>query len=205
METQPTQRSTAVILGPNNWTEWIRSIQRRAETLGVWKFVDPAGAEELQDSRYPEVKDVKPTAERYSDLSEDEKEELKEQRAQYRQNYEIVRTARLSVDRVSVIIEQSINPTYLSILNAATTTRKALEDLRDHLQPANDEAKEALKVKYRELSKPPAKAKLEQWTLEWESAFREAKRLEMVMLDEETMSQDFLMAAKKFTPELSTN
>src|SRR5439155_26191348 len=96
-------------------------------------------------------------------------------------------------------------PTYLSILNAATTTRKALEDLRDHLQPANDEAKEALKVKYRELSKPPAKAKLEQWTLEWESAFREAKRLEMVMLDEEMMSQDFLMTAKKFTPELSTN
>ena len=26
METQPTQRSVAIILGPNNWTEWIRSI-----------------------------------------------------------------------------------------------------------------------------------------------------------------------------------
>ena len=85
---------------------------------------------------------------------------MKEQRAQYRQNYEITRTARLSVDRVSVIIEQSINPTYLSILNAATTTRKALQDLRDHLQPASDEAKEILKVKYRELCKLPAKAKV---------------------------------------------
>src|SRR5256885_15826318 len=100
--------------------------------------------------------------------------------------------AHLSVNRVSIIIKQSINPTYLSILNAATTMCKALQDLRDYLQPASDEAKEALKVKYQELSKPPAKAKLEQWTLEWENAFREAKRLEMVMLDEEMMSQDFL-------------
>ena len=93
METQPTQKSTAVILGPNNWAEWIQSIQHRAETLGVWKFVDPAGAEELRDTQYPEPKDVNPTANRYSDLSEDEKEELKEQRAQYHQSYEITRTA----------------------------------------------------------------------------------------------------------------
>ena len=81
METQPIQRSIAVILGPSNWTEWIRSIQRRAETLGIWRFVDPAGVEELQDPGYPEIKDIKPTAEKYSDLSEDEKEDLREQRA----------------------------------------------------------------------------------------------------------------------------
>ena len=162
MEFQPIQRPIAVILGPNNWTEWIRSIQRRAETLGVWRYIDPAKTEELRDPSYPESKDVKPTATRYSDLSEDKKEELKEQRAFYRQNYEIVRTARLSIDRVSVIIEQSINPAYLSILNAATTTGKALQKLQDHLRPANDEAKEALKAKYRELCKPPPRTKVEQ-------------------------------------------
>ena len=100
---------------------------------------------------------------------------MKEQHAQYQQNYEITRMAQLSVDRVSIIIEQSINPKYLSILNAATTMHKALQDLCDHLQPASDEAKEALKVKYRELSKLPAKAKLEQWTLKWENTFQEAK------------------------------
>ena len=87
-------------------------------------------------------------ATRYSDLSEDEKEELKEQRALYRQSYEIARTARLSIDKVSVIIEQSINPAYLSILNAMTTTSEALKKLQDHLKPANDEAKKALKAKY---------------------------------------------------------
>ena len=106
---------------------------------------------------------------------------------------------------MSIIIEQSINPTYLSILNTATTTCKALQNLRDHLQPASDEAKEILKVKYRELCKPPAKAKVEQWTLEWESAFRKAEHLKILVLDEETMSHNFLMAAKKFTPELSMN
>lgn len=205
METQPTQRPTAAILGPNNWTEWIRSIQRRAETLGVWKYIDPAGAEELRDPSYPEPKDVKSTATKYSALSDDEKEELKEQRALYRQNFEIVRTARLSIDKVSVIIEQSINPAYLSILNAATTTGEALQKLQDHLRPANDEAKEALKAKYRELCKPPTKTKVEQWTLEWESAFREAKRLEILVLDDETMSQDFLTAVKKLTPDFSAN
>jgi hypothetical protein len=84
METQSTQQSVAVILGPNNWAEWIRSIQYRAETLGVWRFVDPAGAEELQDPHYPEPKDVKSAAGKYSDPSIDEKEELKEQYAQYR-------------------------------------------------------------------------------------------------------------------------
>ena len=93
METPSTQRSVAVILGLNNWTEWIHSIQHHAETLGVWKYIDSAGAEELQDPSYPEPKDVKPMATRYSDLSEDEKEELKEQRALYRQSYEITRTA----------------------------------------------------------------------------------------------------------------
>jgi len=205
METQPTQRSVAVILGPNNWTEWIRSIQRRAETLGVWKYIDPAGAEELQDPSYPEPKDVKPTATRYSNLSEDEKEELKEQCALYRQSYKIARTARLSIDKVSVIIEQSINPAYLSILNAVTTTSEALKKLQDHLKLANDEAKEALKAKYWELCKPPTKAKVEQWTLDWETAYREAKRLEIMILDDEMMSQDFLTAVKKFTPDFSTN
>jgi hypothetical protein len=82
-----------MILGPNNWAEWIRSIQRRAETLGVWTYIDPAGSTELQDPSYPEPKNVKSTATKYSDLSDDEKEELKEQRALYRQNFDIVRTA----------------------------------------------------------------------------------------------------------------
>ena len=70
--------------------------------------------------------------------------------------------ARLSVDRVSVIIEQSINPTYLSILNATATTHEALKNLCDHLQLASNEAKEILKVKYRELCKLLLKAKVEQ-------------------------------------------
>ena len=83
METQPTQKPIAVILGPGNWTEWIRSIQRRAETLGVWKYVDPNGDEELQDPKYPEPKDVNTEATKYSALDDDEKEELKELRAQY--------------------------------------------------------------------------------------------------------------------------
>ena len=87
-------------------------------------------------------------ATKYSNLSEDEKEELKEQHALYRQSYEITRTAQLSIDKVSVIIEQSINPAYLSILNAVTTTSKALKKLQDHLKPVNDKAKEALKAKY---------------------------------------------------------
>ena len=87
-------------------------------------------------------------ATRYSDLSEDEKEELKEQHALYRQSYEIARTARLSIDKVSIIIEQSINPAYLSILNAATTTSEALQKLQHYFQPENDEAKKALKAKY---------------------------------------------------------
>ena len=46
---------------------------------------------------------------------------------------------------------------------------------------------------------------MEQWTLEWESAFREAEYLKILVLDEETMSHDFLMAVKKFTPELLMN
>ena len=69
----------------------------------------------------------------------------------------------------------------------------------------NDEAKEALKAKYRELCKPPAKAKVEQWMLEWETAYCEAKCLEIMILDDETMSQDFLTAVKKFTPDFLTN
>ena len=85
---------------------------------------------------------------RYSDLSEDEKEELKEQHALYQQHYKIARMAQLSIDKVSVIIEQSFNSVYLSILNAATTTSKALKKLQNHLQPANNEVKEALKAKY---------------------------------------------------------
>src|SRR5438876_11595434 len=114
-------------------------------------------------------------ATRYSDLSKDEKEELKEQHALYWQYYKIARIARLSIDKVSIIIEQLINSAYLNILNAMTTTSKALKKLQDHLQPVNDEAKEALKAKYWELYKPPAKAKVEQWMLKWETAFREAK------------------------------
>ena len=113
--------------------------------------------------------------------------------------------AHLSVDRVSIIIEQSINPMYLSILNAAIITCKALQDLCDHLQPASNKAKEILKVKYRELCKPLAKAKVEQWTLKWKSVFCEAEHLKILVLDEETISHDFLMTAKKFTPELSTS
>src|SRR5439155_21852647 len=62
----------------------------------------------------------------------------------------------------------------------------------------------ALKVKYRDLCKSPVKVKIEQWTLEWEGAFREAKQLKMVILDKEMIAQDFLSVAKKFMPEFST-
>ena len=113
--------------------------------------------------------------------------------------------ASLSIDRVSIIIKQSINSIYLSILNATTTIHKALQDLHDYLQLASNKAKEILKVKYKELYKSPAKAKVEQWTLEWESAFREAEHLKILVLNKETMSHDFLIAAKKFILELSMN
>src|SRR5205809_1110389 len=62
IESQPIQRPIVVILGPNNWTEWIRSIQRCAKTLGVWRYIDSAGAEELRDPSYSEPKDIKPIA-----------------------------------------------------------------------------------------------------------------------------------------------
>ena len=105
METQPTQWPIAIILGLNNWTEWIRSIQYCVETLGIWKYIDPVKTEELWDLSYPEPKNIKPMATRYSDLSEDEKEELKEQHTLYRQYYEIIRMARLSINKVSIIIK----------------------------------------------------------------------------------------------------
>ena len=41
--------------------------------------------------------------------------------------------------------------------------------------------------------------------LEWETAFWEAKWLEIMILDDETMSQDFLTAVKKLMPEFSAN
>ena len=41
--------------------------------------------------------------------------------------------------------------------------------------------------------------------LDWETAYREAKRLEIIILDDETMSQDFLSAVRKYTPEFATN
>src|SRR5438876_337475 len=41
--------------------------------------------------------------------------------------------------------------------------------------------------------------------LDWETAYREAKRLEIMILDDETMSQDFLSAVRKYTPEFATN
>ena len=63
MEIQPRQRSTAVTLGSNNWTEWIWSIQCQVKTLGIWKFIDLAGAEELKDPYYLEAKGIKLTAE----------------------------------------------------------------------------------------------------------------------------------------------
>ena len=51
---------------------------------------------------------------------------------------------------------------YLSILNAMVTTHEALKNLYDYLQLASDKVKEILKVKYWELYKPSAKAKVEQ-------------------------------------------
>ena len=41
--------------------------------------------------------------------------------------------------------------------------------------------------------------------LEWETAFWEAKWLEIMILDDETILQDFFTAVKKLIPEFSAN
>jgi hypothetical protein len=82
------QRVAIILNGPNDWDEWIEVVKTKTMGSKIWDYVNPAIAKDqlsiLERPSIPRPIDVNPQKATISVLDEDEKEELKLLRYNYK-------------------------------------------------------------------------------------------------------------------------
>jgi len=82
------QRVAIILNGPSDWDEWIEIVKTKAIEGEIWSYVDPsmekAALPPFARPTIPRPVDVNPQKTAFSLLSEDEKEELKLLRYDYK-------------------------------------------------------------------------------------------------------------------------
>jgi len=85
---QPTQRTAVILNSSTDWDEWLEIVKTKAIGGEIWSFVDPAiEKDKLPTLKQPDVPiaaTVNSDKTKISELSEDEKEELKLLRFTYK-------------------------------------------------------------------------------------------------------------------------
>jgi hypothetical protein len=79
--TQMPQRVAVIPNGPMDWAEWLEVVKTKSVGGKIWDFVNPntnkAGLLILEKPMIPSAKDVNPLKAVLSQLTDDEKDELK--------------------------------------------------------------------------------------------------------------------------------
>ena len=85
---QPTQRTAVILNSSTDWDEWLEIVKTKAIGGEIWSFVDPAiEKDKLPTLKQPDVPiaaTVNSDKTKISELSEDEREELKLLRFTYK-------------------------------------------------------------------------------------------------------------------------
>src|ERR1700730_10239084 len=155
----------------------------------IWDYINPDKEKDtvptLIQPPKPRLADIKAGATTYSELSTDEREQLRQLQSDYnyeRKEYDRKRKALADI-RVEII--KSIKRDFISYTHNTETVYDLLVKLKDRIAPTDKIRKRELITAYKAACKPPKAQNVEQWIQRWEKTYDEYLAMKISEVQEE--------------------
>ncbi len=184
-----------------DWDDWTQMVKTKAGD--VWQFIDPdaESAPVLSAPILPKPYHVAPTRTKFSELNEDEKDELAELR--FLHKMECRRYERQCSDILGVALyirETLARRNHVFIFNKHHP-REMLLALKASLEPSEYIRRLDANVRYNRLKEPPQEQDIEKWLSSWETTCWYFENFNIRVVPDEMLLFDFLEALSKVSPK----
>jgi len=125
------QKISVTLNGPTDWDEWIEVMKTIALAGKVWDYVDPSKDEvpALEEPRLPQPKDINVQATTFGQLSQEEKEEYKLLRQDYKWQRDLYDRQDNALASLRTSIQSSVSRTYLYYTFGTSNAREMILEL----------------------------------------------------------------------------
>jgi len=200
------QKISVTLNGPSDWDEWLEVIKTLALAGKVWDYIDPSKDEvpALEEPLPPQPKDVNDQVNTFGQLSQEEKEEYKLLRQDYKWQRDLYDRRDNALASLRISIQSSVSRTYLHYTFGTADAREMVVELQKRLQPTDQLRELNLSTKYQKLRKAPKAQDLDNWLRNWEKVYHECTKIDLPEVQGTRAVRDFLRAVSTIIPEFST-
>jgi hypothetical protein len=199
----------AVILtSQEDWQDWIELIKTTAETKGVWKYVDPAGATSRPNMEVaiapvlpirPTPNDIKPsttaTPTLHSQLDTDQLEELRNRQFDFDRQLKTYDREVTALGDLRALIQRTVARDNLIYTFDCDTIRQILVNLKRRFSPTAEYKERVILQKWNDLKKGLQRGmEIEFWLTRWEKAYGDGIRVNLPDVTGTRPVRDFLAA-----------
>jgi hypothetical protein len=193
--------STKLILSTStDWEDWFQYIKAEASFAKIWDYVNPDTPENLlllnDEPERPTFKTIKPAAIAYSDLHDDEKDELKAQRDDYKRLYKLYEKRETAFETVCRSIEGTLDKKIKYLIKNKFTPYEMLVALKERLAPTDNVRKRLLVLEYQRLQRPPKDPNVDEWLREWQVIYSQCEEAGIAHIQGTLPHYDFLVALR---------
>jgi hypothetical protein len=205
--TQMPQRVAVILNGPMDWDEWLEVVKKKSVGGKIWDFVNPNTNKDelpiLEKPMIPSAKDVNPLKTVLSQLTDDEKDELKLLRYDFKHQLTLYERQDAALASLRLFIQETISRTFLPYTFNCDTPYDILVALRRRIAPTDKARKLELTQRYQKLKNAPRAQNVDTWLQQWERTYTECKDLNLALVADEQPVYDFLQAIVDILPEFS--
>jgi len=200
------QRISVTLNGPSDWDEWIEVVKTLALAGKVWDYVDPSKDEvpALEEPQPPKPKDINNQAATYGQLSQEEREEYRIIRQDYKWQRDLYDRRDNALTSLRTSIQSSVSRTYLHYTFGTSNAREMITELQKRLQPTDQLRELDLTEKYQKLKTAPDSHDLDNWLRDWEKVYHQCTKINLPDVQGTRAIRDFLRAVSTIIPEFST-
>lgn len=195
--TQPiTSRQVVTLDTAADWDDWFNILKTRSEGLRVWRFVNPESSDEPpSEPQPPTVSQLRAEARTIIELTSEEQSLYRFMWDEYRTNDAQFTRITSSITDITTYIYSTVARRHLVLLDGANP-KKALQTLKARLSPTDLSREREVSRLYLLARRGPQRQKVETWLEVWESAYNEAKKLNVPEVAGARAVYDFLEAVR---------
>ena len=162
--TNTSTKTSIVLIGQDDWDEWIEVVKTAAISGDVWDYINPdtlqGNVPILTEPHEPIYEDVASTNDkrleiRYSTLTEDEKEEFKHLQQRYKRDYEAYIRKKTALATIRTRIQESVSRPNLSYTFNCNSSYEMLVKLKERFSPTTTSRTREVLLRYRRLLRAP--------------------------------------------------
>jgi len=186
-----------------DWDDWIEVIRTTALGADIWELINPnkskAQIKSLTQPVRPEPADIRPPADgevttAYSDLSTDEREQLRQLQSDYNYDRKEYDRKRRALADIRKQIVETIKRDYVSFTHKCDTVHDILVRLKDRIAPTDKIRERELIEQYKSACKPPKAQNIEQWIQKWEKTYDDCSSVDIPEVQGSRPLFDFVQA-----------